>query len=303
MDSPNSLLILGCGYLGRRVADRAVAAGSKVHAVTRSESRAEDLAAAGVHPVVASLPFDSGDSVTLPSTESLLWAVGFDRSSDRQTIWVEGVQSVVHKLDRDSPPRRFCLVSSVSVYGDRRGEAVDEMTEPAPTTESGRACLDMERSAAELLRQRVPSTQLTVLRLGGIYGPGRLLRRVESLRQNQPLPGTGSEWLNLIHVHDAATIIQAVLRSENAPDLINVVSPNIVTRQQYYALLAEQSGASAPIFEGNSASTGNAGANQGRQRSGNKRVMSRHLSDVDAARHYDDPADGLRQAMKESQVG
>jgi nucleoside-diphosphate-sugar epimerase len=87
-----------------------------------------------------------------------------------------------------------------------------------------------------------------VLRLSGIYGPGRLLARIESLRAGEPVAGNPDAWLNLIHVEDAARAAVACA-NRGTPGAAYLVSDDRpVTRREYFLRLAEVTNAAPPVF-------------------------------------------------------
>lgn len=281
-------LIAGCGYLGLRAAQHWVGTGDSVSAITRSAERAEVFRRRGLTPVLGQLAGESL-SASLPAAQTVLWAVGFDRSAgdSRQAVWIDGLTHFVSALT--APPRRFLYISSTSVYGDQVGTAIDESSQPAPLTEGGRFCLQAESLLRQLMAERFPETQVCVLRMAGIYGPDRLLRRVEDLRSQTPLPGMGDQWLNLIHVDDAVTAVAHMASADEVPDLLNVVNAGTLTRAAYYEQLAGLADAPPPVF---------GGAAQGRPRGGNKRVVSQYTGSV--AYRFDDVAAGLCDAWLRS---
>ena len=161
-------LIIGCGYLGKKVAQQWLSHGRRVFALTRSQSRAEQLRAEGLEPIVGdvSQPQSLED---LPEVASVLCAVGHTRRPGHSlhSLYVEGLRNV---LDRLKAPNRFLYVSSTGVYDQRDGSEVTEESETSPTEESAGAVLEAEN----LLKERLP--EAITLRFAGIYGPGRLLR-------------------------------------------------------------------------------------------------------------------------------
>ena len=236
-----SRLIIGCGYLGRRAARRWVAQGDRVFALTRSESNAAELRELGVTPILGDV-LDPSSLRSLPSTDTLLYAVGLDRNSGRsqREVYVDGLRSVLAELPASRP--RIIYISSTSVYGQSAGEWVDEESECKPASPGGKVCLEAE----ELLRREAPSAQ--ILRLAGIYGPGRLIARIEQLRNGSPLSGNPQAWLNLVHVEDA---VSAVIASDRRglPGSTWLVSDDRPShRREYYDLLAWLVGAPAPRF-------------------------------------------------------
>jgi len=235
---PADALIVGCGYLGRRVAARWVAAGRRVAALTRGNAAA--LAALGVEPVVGDV-LDPDSLRDLPAAATVLYAVGMDRGQGRsmREVYVDGL---AHVLGTIPPPARFIYVSSTGVYGQTDGGPIDEASPTEPTEESGKIVLDAER----LLRVKVPGA--IVLRFAGIYGPNRLLRK-QPLLKGEPLVGDAEKWLNLIHVEDGAAAVLAAEARGVADETYLVADDEPVRRRDFYTRLAELLGAPPARFE------------------------------------------------------
>jgi nucleoside-diphosphate-sugar epimerase len=298
------LLIIGCGYVGSRVARTMMTDNWSVFATTRSSQKAVELRNLGIKPVIMDISQNGTDTSTLPASNSVLWAVGFDNSPGRtrEAAWVNGVNNVSRQSRITDSPSTFCLISSVSVYGDRAGQEVDESANPTPGTDSGHACWRMEETARQLLAERQPSARLVTLRLAGIYGPGRLIRRLEDLKSQKPFSGTGKEWLNLIHVDDAVAMIHEAIMRSDCPPVINIVGAEPLTRGEYFRQLSIQTGMPPPVFAGDSPAT-RGGLHPARQhRGGNKRVVSRHRGFFRYVSQFDDINTGLRNSLQEKGI-
>jgi len=104
--------------------------------------------------------------------------------------------------------RRVIYLSTIGVYGDHQGEWIDEDTPLAPEHDRVRARVRVEEDWRERIGDR-----LAVLRLGGIYGPGRNalveLRAGRARRIVKP-----GQVFNRIHVDDAAGAIMGAIRRE-----------------------------------------------------------------------------------------
>lgn len=235
-------LIFGCGYLGQRVAVLWKAAGERVHVVTRSSERAREFDAAGYFPVVADIA-DPASLKNLPPADSVLFAVGFDRTAGRSMheVYVDGLRNVLDALP--GHVGRLIYISSTGVYGQTDGDWVDEESPCRPEREGGRACL----AAEELLKQHAHGDRAIILRLAGIYGPGRIPRR-DDLVAGRPIAAAQRGFLNLIHVDDAAQIVLAAEQSTRAPRTYVVSDGQPVERGEYYAELARLLHAPAPQF-------------------------------------------------------
>jgi nucleoside-diphosphate-sugar epimerase len=231
-------LILGCGYLGRRVARLWMADGQSVSALTRHNG--SELRALGIEPGRGDV-LEPDSLRDLPEAATVLYAIGLDRASGRsmRDVYVAGLGNV---LDTLKPCRRFIYVSSTSVYGQSDGGIVDEQSPAEPLEESGRIVLEAER----LLRWKRPDA--IVLRLAGIYGPDRLLRRRAQLQSNEPIAGDPERWLNLIHVDDGARAILAAESRGIPGETYNIVDDEPATRRAFYTRLAELTGSPPPRF-------------------------------------------------------
>ncbi|MDE2309081.1 MAG: NAD(P)H-binding protein [Xanthomonadaceae bacterium] len=196
-------LLAGCGDLGRRVAQRLLARGDEVWALRRHPPAPDDggirwLRGDLTRPEsLRELPAGITRLVYLPTPDRR------DASAYRATF-VDGLRHLLDALG-DASLRRVLLVSSSAVYGEQGGGWVDERTPPAPPGFNGELLLEAEQA---LDAQPIPSI---VLRLAGLYGPGRL-PLVERLRAGQArVPRTLPHWANRIHVDDAAGAIAHLL--------------------------------------------------------------------------------------------
>ena len=127
-------LVVGCGYLGRRVARRWLAAGRRVAALTRRN--AERFSRLGLTPYVGDV-LDPASLRGLPEAATLLYSVGLDRSSGQpmREVYVDGLGNVLTSLPSVS---RLIYISSTSVYGQTDGGLVDESSPAEPIEESGK---------------------------------------------------------------------------------------------------------------------------------------------------------------------
>jgi len=239
-------LIVGCGYLGMRVARRWLAAEEPVAAVTRHARRAEEFRATGILPIIAEVtqPASLEQLRTLLGPgDTLLYAVGYDRSAGlaMDQVYVEGLRHVLAAIHPEIG--RVIYISSTGVYGQVAGETIDEESPTEPTREGGRVCL----AAEQALLASPFGARSVILRLAGIYGPGRVPNRADLLAQ-KPLPFDPASALNLVHVEDAATVVLAAEKSATTPRTYVVSDGHPVARGDYYAELARLWNTSMPTF-------------------------------------------------------
>jgi len=287
--SQTRTLILGCGYLGRRVGRLLSGRGDRVLGTTRSESRSAELARWGVEGVVADvLEPDSLDH--LPEVDRVLFCVGFDRSAGVpiRRVYVDGLRSALERLA--GRVGSLVYASSTGVYGGDDGGWVDETSAAGPRTESGRACLEAEGVVREFEAQgRLPST---ILRYSGLYGPDRLMRR-EPLLRGEPIVGSPDKILNLVHIDDAAAAAVAALDRAGIGDLFLISDDRPAPRAEYYRLAAEALGAPPPRFVPAAAGSPEAG-----REGSNKRVSNRRMhAELGLSLIYPDITTGVPAAI------
>lgn len=235
-------LIFGCGYLGRRVARRWRDTGSTVHVVTRSADRAAEFAAQGYQPIVADVN-DASSLVDLPVADTVLVAIGYDHSQRHtiEQVYADGLRHVLAALP--AVTGRVITISSTGVYGQTDAQWVDETTLCSPTRAGGIACLAAER----VLAAHSFFPRSVVLRLAGIYGPGRV-PYLDRLEAGEPIPAAAQGLVNLIHVDDAVTTVLAAVTASDLPATYCVSDGNPTERSAYYAEVARLIGAPPPRF-------------------------------------------------------
>jgi nucleoside-diphosphate-sugar epimerase len=239
-------LILGCGYLGERVARLAIMANQSVAAVTRSSAKAAVWDSQGIIPYVGDVTIP--DSLAkLPTAKVCLYAVGYDRQAapTQQEVYCQGLRNTWGAIGHTC--ERFIYVSSTSVYGQTAGEWVDETSPTVPATDGGQICLEAEQILHELSNaNRVSGVSL---RMAGLYGPDRVIAKAEALKALSPISGRPDSWLNLIHIDDAAKICVAAMLTERPEATYLVSDDQPVLRSEYYNLFARLIGTPEPIFD------------------------------------------------------
>jgi nucleoside-diphosphate-sugar epimerase len=235
-------LIFGCGYLGERVARRWREAGDDVFIVTRSEAKARAFEQNGYQSLVADVTRPES-LVSLPAAKTVLFAVGFDRAAGGsiEEVYAGGMRNVLTALP--SSVGRLIYISTTGVYGSAGGDWVDEDTPTDPQRDGGRASL----AAEEVLAASPFADRGVVLRLAGIYGPGRI-PFLEKLRAGEAIPAVSEGYLNLIHVEDAAAVVVAAGQLDRKGQVYCVSDGCPVERGEYYREVARRIGAAPPTF-------------------------------------------------------
>ncbi len=235
MKNSNSLpdiLIVGCGDIGVRVAQLEKQAGRKVSGLVRSEEGAERLRSYGIVPVMGTLD-DLTSLSDLPTGGKLVYyfapPTGGGPFDSRMRSFCQAVSA-------GPLPEKVVYMSTSGVYGDCGGEWVTEETPLNPQTSRAQRRVDAETTLKEWGQEH--SVPVVILRVTGIYGPGRLpLARIQQghpvLREEESPP------TNRIHADDLAVVSVKAAETATDGDIFNVSDGQPGTMTQYFNLVSE----------------------------------------------------------------
>ncbi len=139
--------------------------------------------------------------------------------------------------------RGVVVVSSTGVFSEMNGETVNNTTCIYGKTPRVERLLEIEDVWLS------SPFRVTIARLGGIYGKGRIIG-ASLLNHDEILPGTGNEYLNLIHGYDAARALLYMKKRTFSGKTFVVTDGNPIQRKVYYNYLADKLGRKRPIFSG-----------------------------------------------------
>jgi len=287
-------VIVGCGYVGKRLA-KALAAQGEVLGVVRSEASRAALADAGIAGI----------------------AVDLDAPASRPFEWARGA-SVVYLApppqEGESDPRLagflnhvpgrpavFVYMSTTGVYGDTGGAEVTEQSLVNPQTPRARRRVNAEDMVRVWCTER--EVRRVVLRVPGIYGPGRL--PVDRLQKGEPVVNEAEAGIgNRIHVDDLVAACRAALTRTDSRGVYNVTDGVPLNTTAFLLRLARLTGLDAPaqismdeaqlVLSPSRLSF----LNESRQVS-NRRM----LADLKVRLRYTDIDAGIRQSLAEEKAG
>lgn len=210
---PVKLLIFGLGYTAGFYAAQAMAHFDQVTGTTRAP-QGEAIGRVRI------LPFDgaaeAGHSrlrATLQEADALLVSAGPDALGDPVLRRLEAEIAAAPRL------KKIVYLSTIGVYGDHGGHWIDESAEARPSNARSRTRLEVE--AQWLALGARAGKPVYVLRLSGIYGPGRnvLVKLRAGTAKRLVKPG---QVFNRIHVADIARAIDACLLSDTPAGIYNI---------------------------------------------------------------------------------
>jgi nucleoside-diphosphate-sugar epimerase len=228
-------LVVGCGYVGTALGRALVERGDAVAGVCPSEKSVASLQVAGIEPVIADITSLDSLRRIKPEFDAVVDCVSSSRKGEDgyREVYLRGTHNLLEWV-KASPPGILVFTSSTTVYAQADGEWVDETSPTEPPHESGKILLEAERL---FLASGLP---VTILRLAGIYGPGRHAM-LDKLRQGAPsLPGDGGCYVNVAHRDDIVSALVAALDRRPAGRIFNVADDEPTLQLEYLHWLCDQ---------------------------------------------------------------
>lgn len=233
------VFIIGCGNIGGRVAFLLKEYGTYVAALARSAEKAEELQKLGIEPMRG----DLNDPLTLEGLPITGKTVFYFAPPPGGGVTDPRMRAFCNSIHLGNEPRKVVYISTSAVYGDCGDAPVTEETPTNPQTARGKRRLDAETTLLSWGAQR--KVPVVVLRVTGIYGPGRL--PISQLAGGHPVINENEAPItNRIHAHDLARIcIAAAEKGENG-DIFNVSDGRPTTMTHYFNAVADALGLPRP---------------------------------------------------------
>jgi len=279
MSAHQTVVIAGCGDLGTEAAHRFADLGYRVVGLRRRagllpapiEGRSTDLR--------SHVPEIDPDTAVVV----VALAAGSRDPDEYRATYVDGLRNVLDGIDRSGASPRVVVVSSTAVYDVSDGSEVTEATPAAGGTPTARVLVEAEA----LLRERVAGAVL--LRLSGIYGPGRerLIDQVRSGSARLAPADAASPHTNRIHRDDAAAaIVHLATMDDPAPTYLGT-DDEPVRLDDVLRFLADELGLPTPEH----------GPASDRQAGGDKRLSNALLRSAGFAFRYPTFREGYRAVL------
>ncbi len=220
--------IVGCGDIGQRLARLLIERAIAVTGFVRSEASAAVLQAQGIAPVRFDLDA-AAEGAARGFDEAPGWLFWFAPPPDRGTADPR-IRGFLDRLKL--PPTRLVYLSTSGVYGDCQGRWIDETAPLNPRSDRGRRRLDAEAAVRDYAAAE--AVDALILRVPGIYGPGRLPEA--RLREGRPiLRAKDAPYTNRIHADDLAEAAR-IVAERGAPGAAYNVSDGQPTSMTDYFL-------------------------------------------------------------------
>lgn len=278
------VLVAGCGWLGTAVGRALAARGDRVFGLRRRPDRAA-LEAVGIEPFAGDLAdpdLAASVPVGLDAIVACQSASTYDADGYR-AAYVVGNRNLLD-VAASTGASRFVYTGSTGVFGQDDGSTVDERTPPAPRGATGPVLREAEAVVQGAASDAVATS---VVRLSGLYGPGRygVLDRV---RRGALALGPGDDaWMNWCHLHDAVAAVIAAIDRGRPGAVYHGTDAEPTRRRDVVRWIADRLGIDPP--------TGEAA-----RRGANRRVLGERTRDeLGFALRYPSFRDGLGAAFNE----
>ncbi|ERN41960.1 nucleoside-diphosphate-sugar epimerase [Rubidibacter lacunae KORDI 51-2] len=238
-----NLAILGCGYVGSALASYWQARGHSVTGTTTRQDRVASLSESMSRVLVV-----KGDDVSkvrslVEGQDTVVVSVAptgyqvVDEATYAAT-YLETARNLLEALEYAPTVKQLIYLSSCSVYGDRQGSWVDENSPVAPADRRGRVLHQTEQIVSQAADG---NRKACILRLGGIYGPGREPIGFFGGMVGMTLPGKGDRVINWIHLDDIVGAIEFA-RLNELEGTYNLVDDSQLTIEEQVSGVCRQYG-------------------------------------------------------------
>ena len=226
------IFIAGCGYIGERIARYCQEAGVDVTCMVRTPEHRDKLNAKGFTTVLSALD----DPDTIPDLDLKGAVIFYLAPPPGGGITDTRARNFIGAGKASGTPAKIIYISATSVYSETSGGIVTEESPADPQSAMGKRRLDAENAFREYGNSN--NVPVVILRVSGIYGPGRL--PLMQVSQGQPLlreEESGAS--NRIHADDLAAICVAAAEKGKAGGIYNISDGHPSSMTSYFNACAD----------------------------------------------------------------
>lgn len=241
------IVIVGCGDIGVRVAKIWKNHGKSIFAIGRTEERLNALRQQHLHAVSADLD-DPGSLAEFSGRLSQNSLIYYFAPPPAKGVEDTRMEHFLKSLHSSHLPEHIIYISTSGVYGDQQGQSITEETIANPQVDRAKRRYHAEQLLLEYGIEH-SSIAMTILRVGGIYGPERL--PLQRLKDKIPmLHEKLSPQTNRIHADDLAQICVAAATDKAAGEIYNVSDGTKSNMTEYFNTIADFCGLERPPLVG-----------------------------------------------------
>lgn len=227
--------IIGCGYVGKAVA-RQWHPSLTVTVTTTTPGRIPELEPLAQQVVVLKGDDEQAMRSLLQDRSIVLLSVGARNAETYESTYLQTAKTLAAALEHNSTVQQVIYTGSYAVYGDRQAAWVDETSAISPANRNGEILAETEQV---LLSAASDTRKICILRLGGIYGPGRELVKIFQRAAGTTRPGNGEDAANWVHLDDIVGAIDFA-RQHELTGIYNLVGDVPITSGKLLELVCTQ---------------------------------------------------------------
>lgn len=229
------LVIIGCGYVGSRVARLWYEAGHEVTVTTTTPEKVSGFQAIANKVVVLTGNDLEGLKKLVVDQDLVLVSVGSKKRTPDlyRQAYLETIRNVITAINATSGVKQLIYTSSYGIINDKSGNTIDETVMVRPKDEFGEI---LHQTEQEILS--VPETEFKtcILRLAGIYGVGREIIKIFRRVAGTTRPGTGGDYTNWVHVEDIVRAIDFA-KDKQLQGIYHLNSDQVLTTKEFFQRL------------------------------------------------------------------
>lgn len=229
------LLIIGCGYVGSKVARLWYEAGNEVTVTTTTPEKVPQLQEIASKVVVLAGNDLPRLKQVVTDQDVVLLSVGSKgRTPDLyRQAYLETTRNVIAAIKTSSGVKQLIYTSSYGIINDKSGNIIDETVAVNPKDEFGEI---LHQTEQELLSVSEIEFKTCILRLTGIYGLGREIIKIFRRIAGTTRSGTGEGYTNWVHVEDIARAIDFA-REKQLQGIYHLNSDECLTSKEFFQRL------------------------------------------------------------------
>lgn len=230
MKNKKAINLLGCGWLGFPLALDLISHGFAVKGSTTSPEKIPVFKASGIDPILVQFVQSQPDPDLTELLDADILIVSIPpgrRTAEGPENYKRMAQILLEKIPNSSISK-LIFISSTSVYSDSNS-VLTESSEISPETVSGKVIAEIEKSLLVL------PIQVIILRLAGLFGPGRSPGRFFAGKTNIP---NGLAPVNMIHQDEVIALIKVLIDSDTAEGVYIGSTPSHPAKEEFYTLAA-----------------------------------------------------------------
>ena len=229
------IAIIGCGYVGSGVAKLWHQKGEQVTVTTTNPSKQGQLQNIASEVIVLTGNDLTGLKRLVADKEVVLLSVGASQRTPEtyHQAYLETTTNVIRAIRETGKVQQLIYTSSYGILGKQPVELVDETAIPNPSTEFSEILTKTERVLLSVSRSEFKTC---ILRLSGIYGPGRELIKIFGRISGKTRPGLGEKYTNWVHLDDIIGAIDFA-KQKQLHGIFHLASDRVLTTKEFFERL------------------------------------------------------------------